>query len=635
MRHTMSSPPTTIYLNGIDAMDDLNGKDSISVYMDDHRAEDGIVAFNGSDPSPGTTNKSAFDLGDFCIDEPRPMKVVVIGAGYSGITAGIRFRQRVKNLDLTIYDKNAGVGGTWYSNKYPGLACDLPSHTYQLTFSENPNWSAFYAPGREILEYLESVVDKYKIMPYIKLQHCLTCARWNEETGKWHLTIRRSGPGDTSEFEDTADVLFTAMGSLSRWNWPDIEGLYDFRGKIIHSAQWETGEGDSDPHSSRENTVKSWSGKRVGVIGVGSSAIQIVAALQPKVGHLVNYVRGKTWISPTFVREILDRLSDTSGTSDNYTFTEADKARFKDPEYYRKFRQELESDLNAVFPATLRENPGQADARVSFRENMLKKLTTKPWIAEHIIPDFPVACRRLTPGPGYLEALCKDNVEFVSELIKRVTPNGIENVDGTHRDLDIIVCATGFDTSYIYDFPIIGRDGVHLKDKWTPHPRTYMSVAVDGFPNWFQSLGPNSGVGAGSLLVIAEREVEYAVAATLKLQRERLRSMEVKKEAVDDFDQYIDSFFPRSVFGAKCRSWYKAGKEDGRVIALWPGSALHCIHALEHPRWEDYNYRPLDNKPKNRFYWFGEGQTFAEKVPGSNLAWYLDPKHVDIPPVPE
>ncbi|EEB91499.1 hypothetical protein MPER_10131 [Moniliophthora perniciosa FA553] len=275
----MSSPPTTTYLNGIDAMDGLNGKDSISVYMDDHRAEDGIVEFNSSDPSSGTTKNSTLDLGDFCIDEPRPMKVVVIGTGYSGITAGIRFRQRVKNLDLTIYDKNAGIGGTWYSNKYPvknlhvliripliyreqGLACDLPSHTYQLTFSENPNWSAFYAPGREILEYLESVVDKYKLIPYIKLQHRLTCARWNEETGKWHLTIQRSGPKDTSEFEDTADVLFTAMGSLSRWNWPDIEGLYEFRGKIIHSAQWETGEGDNDPHSNRENTVKSWSDKK-------------------------------------------------------------------------------------------------------------------------------------------------------------------------------------------------------------------------------------------------------------------------------------------------------------------------------------------------------------------------------------
>ncbi|KAJ3994963.1 hypothetical protein F5050DRAFT_1896161 [Lentinula boryana] len=179
--------------------------------------------------------ESQYKLPSFCIDEARPMKVVVVGAGYSGIVAGIRFLQRIKNITLTIYEANAGVGGAWY-----GLACDIPSHCYQLTFAENPNWSSFYAPGPEIHDYLKSVVEKFHLDSYIKLRHRLTRAQYDEESGKWNLTIQRpireeqtlqngssqgGGQDNLEEIEDTADVLFTGIGSLSRWQWPDIEGL--------------------------------------------------------------------------------------------------------------------------------------------------------------------------------------------------------------------------------------------------------------------------------------------------------------------------------------------------------------------------------------------------------------------------
>ncbi|KAK1226783.1 hypothetical protein PQX77_010220 [Marasmius sp. AFHP31] len=613
----------------------LNVRDSMAIYMDDHRAEDGMTVIDGhEDTTKDTTAVPTFPLGNFCIDEPRPMKVVVIGAGYSGIVAGIRLLQRVRNLELVIYEANAGVGGTWFTNKYPGLACDIPSHCYQLTFAENPNWSSFYSPGPEILAYIESVVEKFKLMPYIRLRHKLTSARWNDDEGKWQLIIQRpTENGEFKDFEDKADVLFTALGGLSRWKWPDIEGLHDFRGKVIHSANWETGEGSGDPHLGWEDSVKSWGDKRVGVIGVGSSAIQIVPALQPKVKHVVNYVRGKTWVAATFVKGHMDKLSGDP-TIDNYKYTEADKEKFRDPEYYRAYRRELENELNAAHPATLRGNPLQHEAREQFKKVMIQRLAPRPWIAESpilVVPNFSVACRRLTPGPGYLESLCEDNVEFVREEIKRVTPTGIENVDGTHRELDVIVCATGYDTSYTYDFPFIGKNGVNLKDKWTPHPRTYLSIAVDGFPNWFQANGPNSALGAGALLVCFEREVDYAVEAILKLQRERLKSIEVKKEAVDEFDAYLESFFPTSVFGEKCRAWYKMGKEEGRVVAMWPGSTLHFLRSLEHPRWEDYNYKSLDDRPANRFYWLGEGQAEADKAK-KDRAWYLDPENLDIPP---
>ncbi|RDX43037.1 FAD/NAD(P)-binding domain-containing protein, partial [Lentinus brumalis] len=176
------------------------------------------------------------------IDGYRPIKVIVIGAGFSGILAGIRFPQKVPNVDLTIYEKSAGVGGTWYNNRYPRVACDVPAHCYQFSFEDKRDWSSFYAPGHEIQQHLQDVVDKYKVMRYIKLTHEVVHARYDEATCKWHVRIRRAKAGSETEFEefeDVADVLLTAFGALSRWKWPDIAGMKDFKGELYHTAQFD------------------------------------------------------------------------------------------------------------------------------------------------------------------------------------------------------------------------------------------------------------------------------------------------------------------------------------------------------------------------------------------------------------
>ncbi|KZT12304.1 FAD/NAD-binding domain-containing protein [Laetiporus sulphureus 93-53] len=561
-------------------------------------------------------SQSGFKLGDFSIDEYRPMKVIVIGAGYSGIIAGIRFQQRIPNLELTIYEQNAGVGGTWYSNRYPGVACDIPSHCYQLTFEPKTDWSSLYAPGAEIRTHLESVVEKHKLVPYIKLQHRVLHARYEELTGKWHLRVRRP------MFTDTADFLFTGVGMLSRWKWPEIDGLNTFEGKLLHTANFDVGE------RTWEKAVEDWQWrtKKVGVIGSGSSAIQTVAALQPHVGRMVQFVRGKTWVSPPFTRHKLGELLRHDTGAENFEFSQDDKEAFKDEEEYKQFRHELESALQSNHGLTLRGSTQQTTARQEFTENMRKKLAKKPWIMDHLLPDFAVSCRRLTPGPGYLEALCEDNVDFVPKDIRRITPRGIETVDGKHTDLDVIICATGFDISFHLDFSIAGRGGLSIQEKWTPHPSTYLSMCTDGFPNWFMAFGPNSVLATGSLLILLERQVEYAVAAMKKMQRERLKSIEVKKEAVRDFEEYLET-----VFSEKCRSWYKMGTEDGRIVGLWPGSSLHGLRVLEHPRWEDFKYESADGV-HNRFYWLGDGQTYNEKTMTGDRAWYLNDNEVDIPP---
>ncbi|KAL1708071.1 hypothetical protein EV121DRAFT_287900 [Schizophyllum commune] len=589
-----------------------------------------VASGNGDSPnrdvSSPASNGPAFQLGNFAIDEPRRLKVVVIGAGYSGIIAGIRFRQHIQNLDLKIYEATTGVGGTWFTHNYPGLACDIPSHAYQPTFDHNPNWSKYYASGPEVHAYLEHIVDKWKLMPYIRLRHRLVRAEWSQEIGKWLLTFQ--GP-DGAKIRDVADVLFTAVGMLRRWSWPDIGGLRDFSGPVIHSAQWETADGVT----TWEESVRGWADKRVGVIGAGSSALQIVPALQPHVAKLVNLARGKTWVTGSFGTSTLQNFAGEA-VCNNYTFSDEDKRKFQDAEHYSRFRRTLEREVNGFFKAVIRSSEEQSQMREQVMDMTKKRLVKKPWIAEHLIPEFGVACRRPTPGPGYLEALCEDNVDFVTSGIRCVTKEAIVTEDGQTIPLDVIVCATGYDTTGELDFPLIGRGGVDLSEKYKPYPRTYLGLTVDGFPNWFQSFGPNGApASAGSLALILEKQVDYAVKATTKLQRERLKSMEVKREAVDDFDEYLEAFFPTTVFTDSCKSWYKNREANGRIRALYPGSGLHIIRALEHPRWEDYSYESLDGT-RNRFHWFGHGGTAADIDPTrADRAFYMD--NIDYPPIPE
>ncbi|KAH8112943.1 FAD/NAD-binding domain-containing protein [Phellopilus nigrolimitatus] len=541
----------------------------------------------------------------------------------------------MKNLEFTIYDKNAGVGGTWFSNRYPGVACDLPSHCYQTTFEENTQWSSFYAPGSEIRAEIERIVDKYKLMRYIKLEHELVHARYDEGSGKWHLRLRRRVPGSAPAdeqyevIEDTADFVLSGVGSLSRWRWPDIEGLRAFKGKLVHSAAWEL-----DEAGSWQGSVADWKDKRVGVIGVGSSSIQIVPTIQPLVKHLYHYVRGQTWLAPPFQSDFLSEFMNRDPAAGNYIFTEADRQAFKDPAFYKKFRHSLEAEANSIHFITIKGTESQKAAQEAFKTHMRTRLAKEPWITDRLMPDFSVTCKRLTPGPGFLEALCEDNVDFVPTHIKRITETGIELVDGTHHDLDVIVCATGYDTTFQYPFTVVGRGGKTLLERYKPHPETYLSLCSDGFPNWFMSFGPNSVFGTGTLIIVMERQIDYAVEAAKKLQREHLKSIEPKKEAVADFDEYLEHYFRTTVFNEPCRSWYKAGKADGRIIGLWPGSSLHAMRTLKHPRWEDYNFEPLDGI-QNRFHWLGDGSTHNEKHMTGDRAWYLNPEEVDIPPVPE
>ncbi|KAF2460341.1 hypothetical protein BDY21DRAFT_280493 [Lineolata rhizophorae] len=580
------------------------------------------VGTNGAVKAPATTAAEAdanyvYSLHDAPVENCRPIKVIVIGAGYSGIYCGIRLPERIRNLDLTIYDKNEGFGGTWWENRYPGCACDIPSHSYQYSFSPNTQWSALYAPSWEIRQYLNDTARKYSVDRFTKLKHEVNDTWFDKDQARWHLKITNLETGQA--FEDDADVLISARGNLNNMAWPDIEGLDQFKGPKMHSAKWD-----------QEYDFK---GKRVGVIGTGSSAIQIIPALQKVEGTFLScFARGRTWISPPFGKQILDQLGLTS-----YQIPPERRAQFaRDPDGYEKFRLAIEEDANVIHGVTIRGHPLQKAGQELFRQMMKERLKSRPDIFEEIVPSFSPGCRRLTPGPGFLEALTEDNVDYIKTEIERIEPTGVRTQDGKLHEIDVLVCATGFQSSAPPPFGVRGLGGRTLVDKWADRADSYLSLATDGFPNLFMMMGPNSAIGSGSLTMMFEAVGDYIVKCVRKMQKENVRSMAIKKERVRDFMAYADAYFDRTVFMEDCRSWYRKGGKGDKVTGLWPGSSMHCIEALRSPRWEDYDYEYLDREhggDDNRLGFLGNGWS-VNQIDEVHTAWYLYPEFLQVPLAP-
>ncbi|KAF2494389.1 cyclohexanone monooxygenase [Lophium mytilinum] len=551
-------------------------------------------------------------LFEHCIDDYRPMKVICIGAGISGILTAIRFPQKIQNLTLTVYDKNADVGGTWFENRYPGVRCDIPSHSYQYTFENNNQWSEYYSTGSEIQAYLQRTARKYGAYRYMKFNHTLKGATWKADEGKWHVTLEDTTTGTT--FVDTCDIYLSATGILNKWQWPTIEGLKDFKGKLVHSANWE-----------EDTPLKD---KDVALIGAGSSGIQILPTIQPIAKRVDHYMSGKTWISPIGFGSQELKLRGATG---NFKHSEEELEKWrKDPKEYLAYRHHIEAMVNEASLITLFGTPSQKEFQIINREAMAKKLEKKPEIMAALEPAFPPGCRRLTPGPGYLEALLEDNVEFINTKIKKIVPEGIETVDGKLRKVDTIICATGFDTTLRQPLPIIGEDGVSLDDVWNPTPECYFGIFPPKMPNHMRFLGPNGGPGTGSLIHLVECAAEYMIKVVQKLQREYIKSIVISPRANKQFSGHLDKYFTKTIYTQPCKSWMKRGKEDGRVVTLWSGSCIHATVAFENPRWEDFNYDLMPEIVGNEYSWLGNGHTLAQHEERVTTE-YLD--KVNIPPV--
>lgn len=378
------------------------------------------------------------------------------------------------------------------------------------------------------------------------------------------------------------------------------------------------------------------------MIGSGSSSIQIVPSLQRIAGTQVStFVRSKTWISPPFGQQ----LWDSYGSKGSAIPAELRQRLVNDPDYYHKFRLSVEEDGNGIHAVTMKGTSLQMGAKDLFHEHMKKRLASKPEIFEALIPSFSPGCRRLTPGPGYLESLTESNVSFITSPITRISELSVHTADGSTYEIDALVCATGFKSSAPPPFPLKGVNGLTLNEKWQERPTTYLSHSISGFPSLFTMLGPNSAIGSGSLTKMIETVGDYIIKCVRKIQKDNIAAMVVKEEREKDFTEYADAYFEGTVFTEECRSWYK-NKGTGEVVGLWPGSTLHCIEAMRSPRWEDYDYtyiheleareevNGLGSKRKaNRMAWLGNGWS-VNQLEERDLAWYLYPEFVEKPMAP-
>lgn len=456
---------------------------------------------------------------------------------------------------------------------------------------------------------------KYDIRKLMKFEHRCIEARWNDKTSKWHVKVEVPDGSTHKIIEDIADVFVAGVGVLNNWNWPDIKGLHDFKGKLLHSANWDT--------------TFDATGQNIAVIGAGSSGIQIVPALLPKVKTIDHYVRGRTWIAASFGSEIVRQRND--GEDGNFDYSPEEVQGWKDdPASYVKYRKTLELGMQGNFALTHRGTKEHQGAWTAFDADMRKRLAKKSHIADNLIPSFPPLCKRLTPGPGYLEALVADNVTVIPEQISHVDATGIMACDGIHRPVDAIITATGFDTSFQGRFPIYGIAGVNLQDRNRIRAETYLGIAVDEFPNFFYSLGPNSGAANGNLLLIIESVANYIGQILEKMSKGNVKTIVPTRQNVENFTNYCDAYFKRTVFSADCGSWYKVAppnataeeRKKGRIAALWPGSSVHVARALENVRFEDYEMTTVDG---NAFGWFGDGWSVAERTGDvEGLSWYLN-----------
>lgn len=460
-------------------------------------------------------------------------QVVIIGSGFAGLGAGIKLKEAGVD-DFVILERAASLGSTWRDNTYPGCACDVQSHVYSFSFAPNPNWSRKYAPQPEILAYLEQCADRYSLRPHLRFNADVIEARFDEASASWLVKTR-----DGQQVQGRA--LIAGLGGLSNASIPSFEGT--FAGPSFHSSKW--------------NHSVSLKGKRVAVVGSAASAIQLVPSIATDVARLDLYQRTPSWVMPKPDRP-LHRW-------ERWLFSHA-------PFTQRVLRGLMMLALDARVIAFTRWPALMALLAIVTRWR-LKQLIPNEQLRETVTPSYLPGCKRLLLSNDFLPALTLDHVNVITTPISRLEPTGLVTSDGTLREVDVIIYATGFTVQTpVPRGTIFGLHGQDLLDAWRSGPEAYLGICVSGFPNLFFLGGPNTGLGHSSVVIMIEAQLRYVMQALAAMRREHLRAIDVKPSVQTAFVTEIDQALRRTVWASGCRSWYL--NEAGRNTTLWPGSTL-------------------------------------------------------------
>ncbi|MFM8598316.1 MAG: flavin-containing monooxygenase [Mycobacterium sp.] len=468
----------------------------------------------------------------------RDVSMAIIGAGFGGIAAAVRAREAGVR-DLVIIERETRVGGVWQANSYPGLACDVPSNLYSLSFAPNPRWSRRFSPREEIRAYLENVARDHGLEPHLRLGTEVTTAAWDDDAGRWRLEL---DGGEVIE----ADLVVTACGQLARPRIPQVPGLADFAGPAFHSSNWD-----------HELDL---TGLRVAVLGTGASAIQFVPAIAGRTRALTVFQRSAPWTLPKM----------------DVVYSRRTQRLFERfPVLQRASRSAWRASLELLAPVFTGQPPRAARGarrlvtRLSDRQRDVA-LRGDPDLRARVQPDYEMGCKRVLMTSEWFPALRRPNVELVTDRVERVTSEGVVDSRGRTHPADVIIFGTGYAaTDLLAPMEVLGRDGVRLRDRWRDGAEAYLGLSVPGFPNLFMVYGPNTGHGTGSAIDMLEAQAGHIADAVRMLADGRAERLEVRQEVFDAFRREIAERMTDTVWASGCGSWYR--NDAGRVTITWPG----------------------------------------------------------------
>ncbi|ENX37374.1 flavin-containing monooxygenase [Acinetobacter courvalinii] len=490
------------------------------------------------------------DLGQNGNTKAYSFDVVIIGAGFSGIAAGIKL-QKENIHNFIILEKSNEVGGVWRENTYPGCECDVPSSIYSYSFAPNPNWSHIFSKQKEIQQYIKDVSNRFKMDQHILFNTELSTAAWSNEQQVWLI--------DTNQGRYTAKFVFFATGPLSEPATPAVKGLESFKGKVFHSAQWD--------HS------VDLSNKRVAVIGTGASAIQIIPAIQPIVERLYVFQRTAPWVIP----------------KPNLVLNESSKNLQQKVPFTMQSLRKVTSISMDMFSSSVNQ-PKTLNVLGKGLINWMHYQVQDPVLRTKLTPKFTLGCKRILFSNTYYPALAAKNVNLINQGVKEITPKGIL-VDGQEIQLDIIVWSTGFEVAKPpIAKRIITKNGTLLDDIWSKQTvQAYKGCVIKDLPNAFMLLGPNS-ISYNSLITAAENQVNYAVQAIRFVLDNQLASFEINHFADDQFNRTLQNKLHGTVFNqGGCASYYL--DENKTNVVNYPWTMQYMRNDLEH--FDSKNYRFL------------------------------------------
>jgi cation diffusion facilitator CzcD-associated flavoprotein CzcO len=488
----------------------------------------------------------------------RDLNVAIVGTGFSGLGMAIQLLHDGET-DFLVFERADAVGGTWRDNTYPGCACDVAANLYSFSFAPNRNWKSTFGTRQELFDYLQDCSNRFGVQPYIRFRHDVLDAHWDDAVQRWQIK--------TSQGNYSAKVLVSAMGYLSDPKIPALPGLDTFAGTWFHSSRW--------------NHDYDLTAKRVAVVGTGASAIQLVPEIQPLVAQLDLYQRTPAWVAH-----------------------KPDEPNVGVPGWmlrhvpgYQRFRRSFNQWGREALAFAMRHPRIMSKMQEKLAVSHLEENVKDPVLRAKLRPDYVMGCKRLLFSNTYYSAVTKPSVEIVSAGVSELRPDGVVDSEGIFRPADAVIFATGFNAT---ERPaarwIRGTEGQTLADTWRGGQSAYLGTAVPGFPNFFMILGPNTTLGHSSMTIMSEAQINYIGDFLRKMRRQPIGAVEVKTEALSDFDESVQSRLQGSVWNAGgCASWYV--DSAGRNTSIWPTFTWRFRRLTRTFDMNDYHVRAQNKTP--------------------------------------